>query len=103
MSKTAELIIDGKSYTFPIIEGTENELAIDISSLRDQTGIITIDADRLGFEAAALMIEYGIRHVVVSGLPDPGTVATSTAATYAYDTDEHADPLNWETRSWRLR
>lgn len=43
MSKTAELIIDGKSYTFPIIEGTEKELAIDISSLRDQTGIITID------------------------------------------------------------
>ncbi len=33
---------------------------------------------------------------VVSGLPDPGTVATSTAATYAYDTGEHADPLNWE-------
>ncbi len=43
MSKTAELIIDGKSYTFPIVEGTEKELAIDISSLRDQTGIITID------------------------------------------------------------
>ncbi len=43
MSKTAELIIDGKSYTFPIVEGTEKELAIDISSLRDQTGVITID------------------------------------------------------------
>ncbi len=43
MSKTAEVIIDGKSYTFPIVEGTEKELAIDISSLRDQTGVITID------------------------------------------------------------
>lgn len=43
MSKTAELIIDGKSYTFPVIEGTEKELAIDISSLRDQTGYITLD------------------------------------------------------------
>jgi citrate synthase len=43
MSKTAELIIDGKSYSFPVIEGTENELAIDISDLRDKTGYVTID------------------------------------------------------------
>lgn len=43
MSKTAELIIDGKSYKLPIIEGTENEQAIDISKLRDETGLITLD------------------------------------------------------------
>jgi citrate synthase len=43
MSKTAELIIDGKSYTFPLIEGTENELAIDISDLIEKTGAVTLD------------------------------------------------------------
>lgn len=43
MSKTVELIIDGKSYTFPVIEGTEQELAIDISDLRDKTGYVTLD------------------------------------------------------------
>lgn len=43
MSKTAELIIDGKSFTLPIIEGTENEMAIDIGKLRDETGFITLD------------------------------------------------------------
>ncbi|MCU0357909.1 MAG: citrate synthase [Cyclobacteriaceae bacterium] len=43
MSKTVELIIDGKSYTFPVVEGTENEFAIDISDLRDKTGYITLD------------------------------------------------------------
>jgi citrate synthase len=43
MSKTVELIIDGKSYTFPVVEGTENELAIDISDLRDKTGYVTLD------------------------------------------------------------
>lgn len=43
MSRTAELIIDGKSYTFPVVEGTENELAIDISDLRDKTGYVTLD------------------------------------------------------------
>ncbi|WKZ61533.1 MAG: citrate synthase [Cyclobacteriaceae bacterium] len=43
MSKTVELIIEGKSYSFPVIEGTENELAIDISDLRDKTGYVTLD------------------------------------------------------------
>ena len=43
MSKTAELIIDGKSYVLPILEGVENEFAIDIGKLRDQTGYITLD------------------------------------------------------------
>jgi citrate synthase len=43
MSKTAELIIDGKSYTLPVIEGTENELAIDIGDLLEKTGTVTLD------------------------------------------------------------
>lgn len=43
MSKNAELKIDGKSYTLPMIEGTEEEVAIDIGDLRDQTGTITLD------------------------------------------------------------
>lgn len=43
MSKTAELILDGKSYQLPVVEGTENEMAIDISNLRDLTGYITLD------------------------------------------------------------
>ena len=41
--KTAELIIDGKSYTLPLIEGTEKEVGIDISELLEKTGAITLD------------------------------------------------------------
>ncbi|MEO6687078.1 MAG: citrate/2-methylcitrate synthase, partial [Dyadobacter sp.] len=44
MSEIAELIIEGKNYQFPVIEGSEKEKAIDIAKLRDQTGYITIDA-----------------------------------------------------------
>jgi citrate synthase len=44
MSQAAELILDGKSYQFPTIEGSEHEKAIDIAKLRDLTGYITIDA-----------------------------------------------------------
>ncbi len=43
MAKTAELIIDGKSYTFPLVEGSENEIGIDISELLEKTGAITLD------------------------------------------------------------
>jgi citrate synthase len=43
MEKTAELIIDGKSYNLPIVKGTEGEMAIDISSLRKETGLICLD------------------------------------------------------------
>jgi citrate synthase len=43
MANTADLTVDGKSYQFPIIEGTEHEKAFDISNLRDQTGYVTLD------------------------------------------------------------
>lgn len=44
MSDKATLEYNGNKYEFPVIEGTEKELAIDIKSLRASTGgIITID------------------------------------------------------------
>ncbi|MGV1010204.1 MAG: citrate synthase [Dermatophilaceae bacterium] len=43
MSRTARLELDGKTYELPVVEGTEHELAIDISTLRSQTGYITLD------------------------------------------------------------
>jgi citrate synthase len=44
MSETAELNLNGKTYSLPIVEGTENEKAIDIAKLRDQTGYVTLDS-----------------------------------------------------------
>lgn len=43
MAETATLTIDGNTYEFPIVTGTEGERAIDISKLRSQTGLITLD------------------------------------------------------------
>ncbi|THD69957.1 citrate synthase [Robertkochia marina] len=43
MSDKATLEYNGKKFEFPVIEGTENELAIDIKTLRASTGMITID------------------------------------------------------------
>ena len=44
MSKKAELHYEGKVYELPILEGTEHEKALDISKLRSQSGLITLDS-----------------------------------------------------------
>ena len=44
MSEIAKLQIGEETYEFPVIQGTENELAIDVKTLRGATkGVITID------------------------------------------------------------
>jgi citrate synthase len=40
---TATLELNGKKYEFPLVVGSENEVAIDIEKLRALTGAITID------------------------------------------------------------
>ncbi len=43
MSETAKIELDGKVFELPIITGSENEKALDISKLRGQSGYITLD------------------------------------------------------------
>ncbi len=43
MSNQAKLELDGKSYTLPVVVGTEDEHAVDVSALRADTGYITLD------------------------------------------------------------
>ena len=43
MSETAKLILDGQEIDLPVVTGSENEKAIDISKLRGTTGYITLD------------------------------------------------------------
>lgn len=43
MDETARIIFDGKTYELPVLRGSEGEMAIDISRLRQETGLITLD------------------------------------------------------------
>tara|TARA_X000000368_G_scaffold414554_1_gene404635 strand:- start:10 stop:1296 length:1287 start_codon:yes stop_codon:yes gene_type:complete len=43
MGKKAELHFEGKVYDIPVVTGTENENGLDISKLRGQSGLITLD------------------------------------------------------------
>ncbi|HMC01312.1 MAG TPA: citrate synthase [Flavobacteriaceae bacterium] len=43
MSDKASFNINGNTHEFPLLKGTENEIGVDIKSLRSSTGIITLD------------------------------------------------------------
>ena len=67
MSEVAKIELDGKIYELPVITGTENEKAIDISKLRDLTGYVTLDTGYKNTGATTSSItfldgELGILH-----------------------------------------
>ena len=67
MTETATLIIDGNEHILPVVQGTEGERAVDISKLRAQTGLISLDpgfGNTGGCESAITFIdgEKGILH-----------------------------------------
>lgn len=56
--KNVEFIIDGKSHVFPVIIGSKDERAIDISVLRNGTGYITYDPGYQNTGACRSAITY---------------------------------------------
>jgi len=53
-----QIVLDGKTIELPVIVGTENEKAIDISKLRDLTGYITMDRGYKNTGACESAITY---------------------------------------------
>jgi citrate synthase len=43
MGEVAELKVKGKTYKLPVVVGSEGEWAIDVSGLRGEAGVITLD------------------------------------------------------------
>ena len=58
MGKSAKLIYDGKEIELPLLTGTENEDAIDISKIRSETGLITLDKGYKNTGATTSKITY---------------------------------------------
>lgn len=58
MEKTATITYDGKTYEFPVTEGTYGEKAIDISQLRAKTGLITYDPGFMSTGSCRSKITY---------------------------------------------
>lgn len=58
MSLKAKIEVDGKIFEYPVVEGTENEKAIDIGKLRTDTGHITIDHGFMNTGSCASAITF---------------------------------------------
>ncbi len=58
MSKKAKLAYDDTSYEMPIVEGSYAERAIDIRSLRKDTGLITLDSGFMNTGATESKITF---------------------------------------------
>ena len=58
MSEKATLNYNGKSYELPVIKGTENETGLDISSLRKNSGLVTLDYGYLNTGSTKSAITY---------------------------------------------
>ena len=43
MTEHVKITFEGKTYDFPVVMGTEGEKAVDITNLRQKTGLITLD------------------------------------------------------------
>lgn len=56
--KFAQLILDGKTYSYPILEGSYGEKAIDISNLLQETGHITLDRGYINTGSCSSSITY---------------------------------------------
>jgi citrate synthase len=44
MDQTASITLDGKTIELPVIQGSEDEKAIDIQNLRSESGYVTLDS-----------------------------------------------------------
>ncbi len=58
LDEKAKLTIGGETYEFPVLEGSQNEKVIDISSLRKSTGCVTLDYGYMNTGSCASAITY---------------------------------------------
>ena len=87
MSEAAELHLDGKTIALPIVTGTAGERAIDISQLRDKTGLITLDngyGNTGSCESAITFIDGETGILRYRGIPIEELAAKSTFVETAY-------------------
>ncbi|MCP4692136.1 MAG: citrate synthase [Desulfobacterales bacterium] len=86
-SQTVKLVIGDKTYELPLVVGSEGEKAIDISNLRKDTGLITLDSGYANTGSCASSITFmdGEKGILrYRGIPVEELAARSTFKETAY-------------------
>ena len=86
-SEKAIITLNGKSFDFPVVSGTEGNKAIDISTLRSRTGYITLDeglANTGSCKSSITYIDGEKGKLSYRGIPIEVIAANSTFIETAY-------------------
>ncbi len=101
--ETASLTFRGKTCEFPVITGSENEVAIDIAGLRKQTGAIALDYGYVNTGACKSAITYldGEKGILrYRGYPVEDLAQNSRFVEVAYLLINGHMPLKNEREQW---
>ncbi|MBT3648357.1 MAG: citrate synthase [Flavobacteriales bacterium] len=104
MSEKAELHYNGQVFEVPVVKGTEDELALDISKLRAQTGLITLDPGfkNTGSTQSAITFLDGEKGILrYRGFPIEQLAEKSTFLEVAYLIIYGELPIGEELKRWR--
>jgi len=63
-------------------------------------GVISLSAERIGFEAVALMQEHGMRHVAVTGVPEKNYGIVSIRDFALSELSAFAKEIEFEEKVW---
>lgn len=87
MEQTVKIVIDRKTFELPVVTGSEGERAIDISKLRQETGLATLDpgfANTAGCQSCITFVD-GERGILrYRGIPVEQLAEHSTFVETAY-------------------
>ncbi len=106
MGETAKLIVDGKTYELPIVVGSEGERALDISRLRAETGLITMDpgCGNTGLCKSSITFMDGEKGILrYRGIPVEQLAERSTFRETAYLLINGELPNEEELRAFSIR
>ncbi len=87
MGDSVELKVNGSNFSLPLVTGTENERAIDITRLRSQTSLITLDAGYMNTGSCTSAITFldGEKGILrYRGIPIEQLAENSTFVETAY-------------------
>ncbi|MFQ5514443.1 MAG: citrate synthase [Myxococcota bacterium] len=106
MSETARLELDGKTWELPLVTGSEGERAVDISRLRAESGLITLDSGykNTGSCRSAITFLDGERGILrYRGYPIEELAEQSSFLEVAYLLIRGELPTPDELAGWRER
>ena len=94
MTEKAQIILEGKTHEFPVVAGTENEKAVDVSKLRGVSSYITLDSGFANTGACLSSITFVDGEKVLSAIiPNGLSAGTVGLETWSVSSEDYPHRL----------